>query len=59
MLSGGGKGTWLGGRDGMVFMVRGREYERSVVTGRLAREVEGDEGVAEFVGRRGWVGIEH
>lgn len=43
----------------MVFMVRGREYERSVVTGRLAREVESDEGVAEFVGRRGRVGIEH
>jgi hypothetical protein len=31
--------------------VLGAEAERSVVTGRLAREVESDEGVEGFVGR--------
>ena len=36
------------------FFVRGREYERSVVTGRTAGEVMGDEGVEGFVGRKGW-----
>jgi hypothetical protein len=36
------------------FFVRGREVERSVVTGRLAGEVLRDEGVEGFVGRRGW-----
>ena len=40
------------------FLVRGRDVERSVVTGRLAREVESDEGVQGFVGRSGWVGVE-
>lgn len=39
------------------FFVRGRDLERSVVTGRLAREVESDEGVEGFAGRSGWVGI--
>ncbi|KAF2867234.1 hypothetical protein BDV95DRAFT_679558, partial [Massariosphaeria phaeospora] len=47
----GKKGVWVkdndkegeGGFD--AFLVRGREYERSVVTGRLAAEVESDEGV--------------
>jgi hypothetical protein len=46
--------------EGFVpFFVRGRDYERSIVTGRLAREVESDEGVEGFVGRRGWTGIMH
>jgi len=36
------------------FFVRGREVERSVVTGRLAGEVLRDEGVEGYVGRRGW-----
>lgn len=36
------------------FYVRGPEVERSVVTGRLAREVLEDEGVEGFVRRRGW-----
>lgn len=40
------------------FYVRGRDHERSVVTGRLAREVEEDEGVVGFVGRGGWVGVD-
>ncbi|KAH7406140.1 DNA polymerase ligase-domain-containing protein [Phaeosphaeria sp. MPI-PUGE-AT-0046c] len=56
------KGTWIRGRDGggfEPFIVRGRDHERSVVTGRLAREVESDEGVEGYVGRGGWVGIEH
>jgi hypothetical protein len=55
--SGGGKGKWVGGFE--PFLVRGREHERSVVTGRLAREVESDEGIEGFVGRGGWTGIEH
>jgi hypothetical protein len=54
-------GLWECDGDGGFepFIVRGREYERSVVTGRLAAEVEGDEGVEGYVGRAGWVGIEH
>jgi len=36
------------------FFVRGRKVERSVVTGRTADEVMGDEGVEGFVGRKGW-----
>lgn len=58
----GEKGKWVRGANGSgfePFLVRGRDYERSVVTGRLAREVESDEGVEAFVGRGGWVGIEH
>jgi hypothetical protein len=60
--SGGGKGKWVRTPDGggvEPFFVRGRDHERSVVTGRLARDVECDEGVESFVGRGGWVGIEH
>ncbi|KAF2109193.1 DNA polymerase ligase-domain-containing protein [Lophiotrema nucula] len=57
----GSTGKW--GHDGKgggfeTFFVRGRDVERSVVTGRLAREVEEDEGVEDFVGRQGWVAIE-
>lgn len=37
-----------------AFYVRGREVERSVVTGRVAEEVCADEGVVGFVGRAGW-----
>jgi hypothetical protein len=55
--SGDGRGRWTGGFK--PFFVRGRGHERSVVTGRLAREVESDEGVEGFVGRGGWTGIEH
>jgi hypothetical protein len=63
MLAGSGTGqpAWNRGPDGggfAPFLVRGRDYERSVVTGRLARDVESDEGVKGFKGRKGWVGIE-
>jgi len=54
---GDGKGTWTGGFK--PFLVRGRDHERSIITGRLAREVESDEGLEGFVGRDGWAGIEH
>lgn len=40
------------------FVVRGRDHERSVVTGRLARDVESDEGCEGYVGRGGWKSIE-
>jgi hypothetical protein len=46
----------LGGFD--PFVVRGRDYERSIITGRLAREVESDEGCVGYVGRGGWKSIE-
>lgn len=36
------------------FFVRGRDVERSVVTGRTADEIMADEGVRGFVGRKGW-----
>jgi len=58
--SGTENGTWVRGEDDggfEPFYVMGKEVERSVVTGRLAREVESDEGVMGFVGRMGWVGI--
>lgn len=60
---GGGKGgrrrwvrRWEGGRElGFEsFFVRGREVERSVVTGRRAGEVMAYEGVEGFVGRKVW-----
>ena len=36
------------------FFVRGRDGERSVVTGRLGKEVLADEGVLDYVSRAGW-----
>lgn len=36
------------------FFVRGRDVERSVVTGRNADEIMDDEGVIRYVGRKGW-----
>ncbi|KAI5358206.1 Putative DNA ligase D, 3'-phosphoesterase domain-containing protein [Septoria linicola] len=50
--SGPEKGRWVG--DWEAFYVRGREHERSIVTGRLADEVMADEGVERFVGRKMW-----
>ncbi|KAG9187742.1 hypothetical protein G6011_05613 [Alternaria panax] len=41
------------------FLVRGRDREWSVVIGRLAQELESDKGVAGFVVRGGWTGVEH
>lgn len=59
-----GTTTWRrGGADGDGrerqggFVVRGREVERSVVTGRTGEEVLRDEGVEGFVGRGGWRGV--
>jgi hypothetical protein len=57
-----GTGMWMrrgcGDGEGFEpFLVKGRDFERSVVTGRLAKEVESDEGVKGFVGRGGWIGI--
>lgn len=50
------KGRWVrNGEEGFEpFFVLGAEVERSVVTGRSAREVEIDEGVEGFVGRGNW-----
>ena len=45
-------GKWEGGSK--QFVVRGRDRERSVVTGRSADEVMKDEGVETFVGRKLW-----
>jgi len=50
-VEGGGMGRERGFE---AFYVRGREVERSVVTGRGAGEVCADEGVVGFVWRRGW-----
>ncbi|KAJ4164479.1 hypothetical protein LMH87_006152 [Akanthomyces muscarius] len=36
------------------FYVRGRDFERSVITGRLGTEILRDEGVDRFVPRMGW-----
>lgn len=36
------------------FFVKGKEVERSVVTGRLSAEILHDEGVEGYVGRKGW-----
>lgn len=36
------------------FYVRGPDNERSLVTGRLGSEILRDEGVTDFVGRKGW-----
>lgn len=63
--AGKGKKTWVRkkGENGKLlgfepFYVRGPEVERSVVTGRWAREVLEDEGVEGFVRRRrGWRAI--
>ncbi|EME83383.1 uncharacterized protein MYCFIDRAFT_39253 [Pseudocercospora fijiensis CIRAD86] len=49
--SGPDAGRWIG-RD--AFFVRGRDHERSVVTGRLADDVMADEGVEKFMGRKMW-----
>ncbi|KAK5109332.1 hypothetical protein LTR62_007101 [Meristemomyces frigidus] len=46
------EGRWVGGFE--PFFVKGREHERSAVTGRKADEVMADEGVERFVGRKMW-----
>lgn len=42
-----------------MVIVRGRYHEQSIVTGRLTQEVEDDEGVEGFVGRRGWTVVDY
>ncbi|KAK5716076.1 hypothetical protein LTR15_009901 [Elasticomyces elasticus] len=46
------EGRWIG--PWSAFYVRGRDVERSLVTGRLAADVIEDEGVEGFVGRASW-----
>ncbi|KAJ5579885.1 uncharacterized protein N7459_005870 [Penicillium hispanicum] len=41
------------------FYVRGPDIERSVVTGRLGRDVLDDEGVEDFLPRKGWQPVLH
>lgn len=36
------------------FFVRGKEIERSIVTGRLSADIYDDDGIKGFVGRKGW-----
>ena len=52
-------GKWErdGDRGFDPFFVRGKEVERSIVTGRLAADVEADEGMEGYRGRSGWTGI--
>ena len=56
----GGRRMWTRRRDGErllgfdPFIVKGREFESSVLTGRTADDVMADEGVLKFVGRKGW-----
>ncbi|KAL8799088.1 MAG: hypothetical protein Q9182_006151 [Xanthomendoza sp. 2 TL-2023] len=55
-----GNRRWVRRREGSSvlgfesFVVRGRDYERSVVTGRTADAVMRDERVGYFQGRKGW-----
>lgn len=49
------RGRWVGPWE--AFFVLGRDFERSVVTGRKAKEVMEDEGVEKFEGRKMWRGI--
>ena len=50
--SGPDRGRWIGGRE--PFIVRGREVERSVVSGRSADEVMADADIKAFQGRKMW-----
>lgn len=53
-------GRWESSEEGSLdpsFFVRGRDVERSVVTGRSADEVMSDEGVSAFKGRKMWRAI--
>jgi hypothetical protein len=50
--SGPDQGRWVG--ESEPFVVRGREIERSVVSGRSADEVMADAGMKAFQGRKMW-----
>lgn len=60
--SGPDKGRWVPNTDARkgaaagfeTFFVQGREYERSIVTGRLAQDVMDDEGITMYMGRKMW-----
>ncbi|KAJ6442908.1 Protein STB2 [Purpureocillium lavendulum] len=45
------------GRLSFPFYVRGPEYERSVVTGRRGEDILRDEGVTNFIPRKGWTAV--
>ena len=49
-----GNGSESSGRISYPFYVRGPEFERSVITGRLGNDILSDEGVTRFVNRKGW-----
>ncbi|KAK0275909.1 hypothetical protein LTR35_010678 [Friedmanniomyces endolithicus] len=49
------KERWVGSWE--PFHVKGKDCERSVVTGRLAEDVMADEGIKGFVGRGNWRAI--
>lgn len=46
------RGRWIGGCE--PFVVRGREVERSIVSGRCADEVMADADIKAFQGRKMW-----
>lgn len=48
-------GRWIGPWD--PFLVMGRDFERSVVTRRLADDAMADAGVEKFMGRKMWMPI--
>ena len=55
-----GRREWVSIQDQAIlsstkpFLVRGKELERSVITGRLAEEIMVDENVKGYLGRKGW-----
>ncbi len=49
------EGRWVG--NWSAFFVRGRDHERSIVTGRSADQVMEDANVARFIGRKMWRAI--
>jgi hypothetical protein len=51
-LNGPDQGRWVG--EWEAFVVKGRDHEKSVVTGRQADGVMEDAGVEKFVGRKLW-----
>jgi hypothetical protein len=50
--SGPDRGRWIGGSE--PFVVRGKDVERSVVSGRSANEVMADADIKAFQGRKMW-----
>ena len=50
-----GRSHWVGPWE--PFFVRGRDHERSIITGRLSDDVMMDAAVESFVGRKMWIPI--